>query len=610
MASSIEQEIDHEFQPFLTVYKNGEVVRHLFTDEVPASVDTQTGVASKDVSINPSLSARLYLPKVLNHQNKLPLLIYFHGGSNVVAISIDYRLAPEHPVPTAFDDSWEAIQWVISHSKGEGIESWLNDHVDFNRVFLSGDSVGSTIAHNMAMKTGQLCDDFKLLGIALIHPFFWGEERIGVEKLDPEKNVISEKTWLYACPSSTLGNDDPRINPFAVGAPSLSGLGCDRVLVCITEDDVLNRGLLYYETLGKSGWGGRREIKETKGKDHVFHLFDPCEESLELTKWIASFLNHIEPEVDHEFLPFLTVYKNGKIDRHLFTDEVPASVDTQTGVASKDVLINRSLSARLYLPKVLNDEKKLPLVIYFHGGCFCAGSAFSVSHNQFINSLVAEANVVAVSVDYRLAPEHPVPIAFDDSWEAIQWVISHFKGEGTEPWLKDHVDFNRVFLSGDSAGSTIAHNMAMQTGQLSNGSCSSHHFKLLGIVLIQPFFWGKERIGVEKLDSEKNVICERTWLYACPSSTLGNDDPRINPFAIGAPSLSGLGCDRVLVCITEDDVLKDRGLLYYETLGKSGWDGQREIKETKGKTHVFHLFDPYCEESVELTKWVASFLNQ
>ncbi|KAI3866457.1 hypothetical protein MKX03_000550 [Papaver bracteatum] len=553
MASSTEQEVDHEFQPFLTIYKDGKVKRHLFRDEVPASVDTQTGVISKDVLINPSLSASLYLPIVLNHQNKLPLLIYFHGGcfvsgsafsasyhqfvnslvaeSNVVAVSVDNRLAPEHP-------------WVISHSKGEGTESWLNDHVDFNRVFLSGDSAGSTIAHNMAIKTGQLCDDFKLLGIALIHPFFWGKERIGVEKLDPEKNIISERTWLYTCPSSTLGNDDPRINPFSFGAPSLSVLGCDRVLVCITEDDVLkDRGLLYYETLGKSGWDGRREIKETKGKDHVFHLFDPCEESLELTKRLTSLLN-----------------------QHLFTDEVPASVDTQTGVASQDVLINPSLSARLYLPKVLNEQKKLPLVIYFHGGCFCAGSAFLVSHHQFINSLVAEANVVAVSVDYRLAPEHPVPIAFDDSWDAIQWVISNFKGEGTEPWLKDHVDFNRVFLSGDSAGSTIAHNMATQTGQLSN-------------VLIQPFFWGKERIGVEKPDSEKNVICERTW---------------INPFAIGAPSLSYLGCDRVLACITEDD---------------SRWDGRREIKETKGKDHVFHLFDPYCKESVELTKWAASLLN-
>ncbi|KAI3915921.1 hypothetical protein MKW98_004362 [Papaver atlanticum] len=294
----------------------------------------------------------------------------------------------------------------------------------------------------------------------------------------------------------------------------------------------------------------------------------------------------IEQEVDHEFQPFLTVYKDGKVERHLFTDEVPASVATQTGVVSKDVLINPSLSARLYLPIVLNHQNKLPLLIYFHGGCFVSGSAFSASYHQFVNSLVAEANVVAVSVDYRLAPEHPVPIAFDDSWEAIQWVISHSKGEGTESWLNDHVDFNRVFLSGDSVGSAITQH-----------------------ALIHPFFWGKERIGVEKLDPEKNVISERTWLYACPSSTLGNDDPRINPFAVGAPSLSGLGCDRVLVCITEDDVLKDRGLLYYETLGKSGWDGRREIKETKGKDHVFHLFDP-CEESLELTKWVASFLNQ
>ncbi|OVA15782.1 Alpha/beta hydrolase fold-3 [Macleaya cordata] len=318
-------------------------------------------------------------------------------------------------------------------------------------------------------------------------------------------------------------------------------------------------------------------------------------------------------EVDHEFLPFLRVYKNGKVERLLFTDEVPTSIDPQTGVSSKDVMINHQtcLSARLYLPKFIaqNHHQKLPLLIYFHGGCFCAGSAFSLTYHQFVNSLVAEANVVAVSVEYRLAPEHPVPIAYDDSWEAIQWVISHSKGVGTESWLRDHVDFGRVFLSGDSAGANISHNMGMRFGE-SNNLGADHHFKLLGIALIQPFFWGKERIGVEKLDPEKNVISERTWPYSCPSSTLGNDDPRINPVAVGAPSLSGLGCARVLVCVAEEDVLKDRGLLYYEALGKSGWNGEMEIMETKGKGHVFHLFDPTCEESVELMKNLASFLNQ
>ncbi|OVA15783.1 Alpha/beta hydrolase fold-3 [Macleaya cordata] len=74
---------------------------------------------------------------------------------------------------------------------------------------------------------------------------------------------------------------------------------------------------------------------------------------------------------------------------------------------------------------------------------------------------------------------------------------------------------------------------------------------------------------------------------------MGSNDPRCNPAAVGAPSLSGLGCAWVLVCVTGEDGLRDRGVLYYETLGRSGWDGDKmEIMETKGKGHIFHLFDP------------------
>lgn len=44
-------------------------------------------------------------------------------------------------------------------------------------------------------------------------------------------------------------------------------------------------------------------------------------------------------------------------------------------------------------------------------------------------SLVAEANVIAISVDYRLAPEYPIPIAYEDSWAALKWVASHCNGQ-------------------------------------------------------------------------------------------------------------------------------------------------------------------------------------
>lgn len=51
-------------------------------------------------------------------------------------------------------------------------------------------------------------------------------------------------------------------------------------------------------------------------------------------------------------------------------------------------------------------------------------------HNNTLNKLVAEANVVAVSVDYRLVPEHPLPAAYEDSWTALQWVASHASEDG------------------------------------------------------------------------------------------------------------------------------------------------------------------------------------
>ena len=69
---------------------------------------------------------------------------------------------------------------------------------------------------------------------------------------------------------------------------------------------------------------------------------------------------------------------------------------------------------------------------------------------------MSEANVVAISVNYRKAPEHPIPAAYEDSWAAFQWVESHCNNGGPEAWLNEHVDFERVFLAGESSGANVA----------------------------------------------------------------------------------------------------------------------------------------------------------
>lgn len=302
----------------------------------------------------------------------------------------------------------------------------------------------------------------------------------------------------------------------------------------------------------------------------------------------------------------IIVHKDGRVERFVNLGNVPPSLDSKTGVDSKDAVVSpeTGLRVRLYLPKITNPpDQKLPLLVFFHGGGFFSGSIVTPHYHNFLNTLVSEANVVAVSVDYRLAPEHLCPTFYDDSWEAFKWVVSHCTKKGPELWLNDHVDFQRVFLAGDSAGANIAYNMAMRAGNegLDVG------VKLVGIILAHPYFWGTNLLPSEVANPPMKSFIDKTWKLVCPMSS-GFDDPRLNP--IVDPKMSSLGCTKVLVCVAQQDTLRDRGRLYYEMLGKSGWQGVVEIMEAEGEDHVFFILKPTSEKAVAFRKRVTSFINE
>ncbi|KAK2665123.1 hypothetical protein Ddye_003697 [Dipteronia dyeriana] len=74
------------------------------------------------------------------------------------------------------------------------------------------------------------------------------------------------------------------------------------------------------------------------------------------------------------------------------------------------------------------------------GGFFVRGAFNPLNHN-FANNLASEANAIVVTVDYRKAPEHPIPVLYEDSWTALKWVASHFDQQGPEDWLNVRTDF-------------------------------------------------------------------------------------------------------------------------------------------------------------------------
>ncbi|KAG2705449.1 hypothetical protein I3760_05G054100, partial [Carya illinoinensis] len=278
-----------------------------------------------------------------------------------------------------------------------------------------------------------------------------------------------------------------------------------------------------------------------------------------------------------------------RLGRFGVTDRASPGQDPKTQVQSKDVVVcsDTGVSARIFLPKLNGPDQKLPLVVHYHGGGFWNGSPCKRTYHNFLVNLASEANAVTISVDYRLAPEHPLPIAYDDLSAALQWIAAHSNNQGPEPLLNEYADFGRVFLTGESAGANISHHVAVRAGVTRLTG-----LKIIGMLMVHPFFVGKDRDEMYKFLSSTSSGC--------------SDDPKLNPAV--DPDLSKMGCAKVLVCVAEKDSLKDRGVTYSETLKKSGWGGGVELIESKGEDHCFHLFNAESEQAAQLMKKFVEFV--
>ncbi|KAF8695154.1 hypothetical protein HU200_037765 [Digitaria exilis] len=316
--------------------------------------------------------------------------------------------------------------------------------------------------------------------------------------------------------------------------------------------------------------------------------------------------------VAFDFSPFLIMYKSGRVHRLDGTARCAAGVDEDTGVTSKDVVIDSGtgLAARMYLPPAPSGKKgkdlggRLPVLVFYHGGAFVIESAFTPLYHAYLNAVAAKARVVAVSVEYRLAPEHRLPTAYNDSWQALNWVARN-AASGPEPWLRDRGNLSRLFLAGDSAGANIAHNMAMRAGteEVDGGAA------ITGLLLLDPYFWGKKPVAGETTDNSTRRQYEATWSFIC-GGRYGIDDPLVNPLSLPAAELRKLACSRVAVTSSGLDDFRPRDLAYAAALRDSGWGGEIEQYETDGERHVYFLDRPKDPNSVKELAFVTGFLSR
>src|SRR3984885_13064422 len=106
-----------------------------------------------------------------------------------------------------------------------------------------------------------------------------------------------------------------------------------------------------------------------------------------------------------------------------------------------------SIPARIYTPlKLRNAGGLAPCLVFFHGGGWGIGNLDS--HDVVCRKLADEGQLIVISIDYRLAPEHKFPAAVNDVVAATTWIADHAKQLG--------IDASRLTVGGDSAGGNLA----------------------------------------------------------------------------------------------------------------------------------------------------------
>lgn len=140
----------------------------------------------------------------------------------------------------------------------------------------------------------------------------------------------------------------------------------------------------------------------------------------------------------------------------------PANTTPIQGVKSYDISINPdcNLWFRVFLPDVTVDTT-LPVIVYYHGGGFAFYSPDSIPYHGLCRRFASSIPAVVVSASYRLTPEQRYPSQFDDGIDVLKFLDE----DQTRKILPDNADLRRCFVSGDSAGGNLAHQVCVRASQ-------------------------------------------------------------------------------------------------------------------------------------------------
>ena len=250
----------------------------------------------------------------------------------------------------------------------------------------------------------------------------------------------------------------------------------------------------------------------------------------------------------------------------------------------------QAMRVRCYRPSLGADVSAKGALVYFHGGGWAVGSIDT--HDRTCRALCEAAGAVVISVDYRLAPEHPFPAAPEDCFAATRWVVEHAADLGVDP--------TRVAVGGDSAGGNLAAVVALMWRERARG------LPPLGMqLLIYPVTdFDRDRPSMRSNAvgfglTRDDMLCFDDWY--CPVAR--RRDPWAAP--LRAETLGGLPCAWILVA--GHDPLRDEGVAYAQRLAMASVP--TTLVEYPGQVHGFFRKSERLRQALEAQGLAATALR-
>ncbi|NKZ07622.1 alpha/beta hydrolase [Actinomadura latina] len=237
-------------------------------------------------------------------------------------------------------------------------------------------------------------------------------------------------------------------------------------------------------------------------------------------------------------------------DAPVYEPPVPVEIRDLTVPGPQDA---PAVPVRVFRPA--DGDGPLPGLVYIHGGGFALGSV-DLYHDD-ATAIAAEVGAVVVSVEYRLAPEHPFPAGLEDCYAALAWTASHAGELGIDP--------GRLAVGGESAGGGLSAAVALLARDRGGPPLC---FQLLAIPELD------DRLDTPSMRAYTDTPiwhrpnAELSWDYYLGEGVRGTDG--VSPYAAPARAedLSGLPPAYVTTC--EFDPLRDEGLAYGQRLIQAG----------------------------------------